>query len=177
VGIGPNSNQEGKMANVKAIPAGYHALTPALCVNEGARAIDFYKKALGATELHRMEAPGGKIMHAELKVGDSPFMLSDEFPGAATKSPKSIGGTSVNLYVYTEDCDALFKRAVEAGATAKMPPTDMFWGDRFGQFIDPFGHSWSVATHKEDVAPDEIKRRGEIEMKKMAQQHTQQAQG
>jgi PhnB protein len=163
------------MANVKPIPEGYHTITPMLVVRDAGKAIDFYKKALGATERFRMPTPDGKIGHAELKVGDSILMLSDEFPGAATRSPQSIGGTGVSMLIYTDDVDSLFKRAVEAGAKAEMPPADMFWGDRFGKLMDPFGHSWALATHKEDVSEQEMRKRGEAEMAKMAQQRTQKA--
>ncbi|MGE5644426.1 MAG: VOC family protein [Acidobacteriota bacterium] len=153
----------------EAIPRGYHTITPMLVVRDGAKAIDFYKRALGATERFRMSTPDGKVGHAELQIGDSMLMLSDEFPGAGHRSPQSIGGTPVSIFIYTEDVDALFKRAVDAGATADMPPADMFWGDRFGRFTDPFGHSWAVATHKEDVSEEEMRKRAEVEMAKMAQ--------
>lgn len=162
------------MPNVKPIPENYRSLTPYLCVNDATRAMDFYKRALGATEISRHPTPDGKIAHAEMKIGDSVFMLSDEMPGAACKSPQSLGGTPVSVWIYTEDVDSIFNRAVQAGATVKMPLADMFWGDRFGAIQDPFGHSWSLATHKEDVAPDELQRRAQREMAKMAQ-HTQRA--
>lgn len=165
------------MANVKPIPDGYHTLTPMLVVRDGGKAIDFYKKALGATERFRMATPDGRIAHAELQVGNSMLMLSDEFPvHASTRSPQSIGGTAVSIFVYTEDVDSLFNRAVQAGAKVEMPVADMFWGDRFGKLVDPFGHSWALATHKEDVSPEEMRKRGEAEMAKMAQaQRTQKA--
>jgi PhnB protein len=162
------------MAKPKPIPDGYHTLTPSLVVRDAGRAIDYYKRAFGATETFRMPTPDGRVAHAELKIGDSMVMLSDEFPGASCRAPQSIGGTSVNLFVYTEDVDAMFNRAVQAGGTVTMPVADMFWGDRFGQLTDPFGHSWSIATHKEDVSMEEMRKRGEIEMAKMAQR-TQQA--
>ncbi len=160
---------------VKPIPEGYRTLTPTIVVNDTARAIDFYKKAFGATEVFRAEPieggpMAGKIAHAAIKIGDSMLMMSDEFPGGLSKAPQSLGGTAVGLWIYTEDVDKLFNRAVQAGATAKMPPTDMFWGDRFGSLIDPFGHVWSIATHKEDIAPDELERRAKIEIAKMTQQ-------
>jgi PhnB protein len=159
---------------VKPIPTNYHTLTPSIVVSDTARAIDFYKRAFGATEIFRSEPieggpMAGKIAHAAIKIGDSMMMISDEFPGGFCRAPQSLGGTAVNLWIYTEDVDKLFNRAVQAGATAKMPPTDMFWGDRFGSLTDPFGHSWSIATHKEDVAPDELERRAKIEMAKWAQ--------
>lgn len=155
---------------VKPIPVGYHTVTPGLTVKDGTRAIDFYKRAFEAQERFRMEGPPGKIGHAELQIGDSMIMLSDEMPGNNNRSPQSLGGTSVNIFLYVKDVDASFKQAVAAGAKADMPPADMFWGDRFGKLTDPFGHSWSMATHKEDVAPEEMKKRGEAFMAKMAQQ-------
>ena len=142
-----------------ATPKGYHTVTPSLFVAGAARAIDFYKKALGAEELMRFPGPDGKIMHAEIKVGDSIIMLADEYPDMCFLSPKTIGGTPVMMYIYVPDVDALTKRAAAAGATIKRPPTDQFYGDRSGQFADPFGHRWNVASHIEDVAPDEMERR------------------
>jgi uncharacterized glyoxalase superfamily protein PhnB len=144
---------------VKAIPDGYQTLTPYLVCKDAAKAIAFYQEALGATELFRMPGPGGRIMHAELKIGSSILMLSDENPERGALSPQTVGGTPVSIFVYTEDVDALFGRAVGAGATAVAPPTDMVWGDRFAQLSDPFGHSWAMATHKEDVSPDEMQKR------------------
>lgn len=154
-------------ANVRPIPDGYHALTPQLTCRDAARAIDFYKEALGAKVLSRMDGPGGKVMHAELQIGDSRFMLSDEFPGmTAAPNPNALHSSS--LFLYTNDVDSSFNRAVKAGARADMQPSDMFWGDRYGKFTDPFGHQWGVATHIEDVAPEEMKRRGEEWSKQMA---------
>ena len=147
------------MSTVKAIPQGYHSVTPYLVLSDAAGAIDFYKRALGAQELLRMPAPDGKIMHAEIKVGDSPIMLSDEFPEYGTRSPKSLGGTPASLYVYVENVDAVFNQAVAAGAKALMPLQDMFWGDRYAKLEDPFGHQWQLATHVEDLTPEEIGRR------------------
>jgi PhnB protein len=145
---------------VKPIPDGYHAVTPCLTVKGGAQAIEFYKKAFGATEHFRMPGPDGKsLMHAELKIGDSIVMLSDEQPSMGCKAPTSVGACTGYLFLYVKDVDAAFKRAVEAGAKVVMPPADMFWGDRFGQVDDPFGHRWGLGTHKEDVAPDEIAKR------------------
>ena len=157
---------------VNPIPAGYHTATPYLTVNDCARAIDFYKKAFNAQVLVRMEAPGGKIGHAEIKIGDSMIMLGDEMPGNAARSPQSLGGTTAGIMLYVTDADASYKQAVDAGAKADMPPTDMFWGDRYGKLTDPFGHSWSIATHKEDVAPEEMKKRAQDAMAKMGQQAT-----
>ena len=147
---------------VKKIPDGFHSLTPHLTVAGAAEAIEFYKKAFGATELGRMPAPDGKrLMHAMLRIGDSPVMLNDEFPEMGGKGgPLKIGGTAVTVHLYVEDCDAVYKRAVAAGATAVMPPVDMFWGDRYGRLTDPFGHSWSIATHQKDMTPAEMEAAG-----------------
>jgi PhnB protein len=137
---------------VAPVPAGYHAVTPYLTVNDGARALDFYKRAFGARETERMAGPGGKVMHAEFRIGDSLVMLSDEFPGVSTsKAPTTLGGTTGSLFLYVRDVDGAFRKAVDAGCTSLMPPTDMFWGDRFGKLRDPFGNEWAMATHKEDV--------------------------
>jgi PhnB protein len=155
---------------VNPIPAGYHTATPYLTLNDCARAIDFYKKAFGAQEVTRMDGPPGKIGHAEIKIGDSFIMLADEMPGAGNRAPKSLGGTTVGVFLYVNDVDSSYKQAVDAGAQADMPPADMFWGDRFGKLTDPFGHSWSMATHKEDVAPAEMRKRAQQEMAKMGQQ-------
>ena len=162
-------------SRVKEIPKGFHTVTPGLTVNDGARAIDFYKRAFGAQELFRAEGPDGRIGHAELKIGDSIIMLSDEMPQGCCRSPRSLGGTAVNIFLYVKDVDKFFSQAVAAGAEVAMPLNDMFWGDRFGQVKDPFGHSWSLATHKEDVSEQEMRKRGEAEMAKMAQQRTQKA--
>jgi PhnB protein len=152
---------------VKPIPEGYHTLTPALDVDNAAEAIEFYKRAFGAKERGRMDAPDGRIAHAELEIGDSTLMLSDPFPQASTRPPKELGGTSVNLFMYVEDVDTAFKRALDAGATETMPLDDMFWGDRFGTVTDPYGHTWSLATHVEDVSPEEMAKRGEEAMAAM----------
>src|SRR5450432_349326 len=161
------NNMTGK---AKPIPEGFHSVTPYLTVNDAARAIDFYKRAFGATERYRMDGPGGKIAHAEIKIGDSIVMLGDESMAAGTLSPQSFGGTPFGLFIYVEDVDSAFTRAVSAGAKVDMPIADMFWGDRYGQLTDPFGHSWSLATHIEDVAPAEMARRGQEAMAKMNQQ-------
>ncbi len=142
----------------KPIPEGYHTVTPYLAVDDAAQAIDFYKRAFGAKERVRMEAPDNKIGHAELEIGDSLVMLSDPFPQATTRPPKELGGTSASVFMYVEDVDAVVKQAVDAGATVTMEVADQFWGDRFGSVTDPFGHSWSVATHVEDVAPEMAER-------------------
>jgi len=146
------------MADVKPIPEGYHSLTPYLVVDGAAQAIDYYKKAFGATELFRMEHEG-KIGHAEMKIGDSPFMLSDEHPERGYRGPKAIGGSAVGLMIYVEDCDKIFKQAIDAGGTEKNAVQDQFYGDRSGTLEDPFGHVWTVATHKEDVTEEEIGKR------------------
>jgi len=154
---------------VKPIPEGYHTLTASIVVSDAARAIDFYKRAFGAVEVGRFASPDGKIAHAEMKIGDSKLMLSDEFSFGPSRAPESLGGTTATYYLYTEDVDSLFNRAVEAGATVKFPLKDQFWGDRTGHLADPFGHIWALATHKEDVSPEEMMRRGAIEMAKMAE--------
>jgi PhnB protein len=147
------------MAGIKAIPDGYPRVTPYLCVDGASAAIDFYGIVFGATERMRMPEPGGKVGHAELQLGDSVIMLSDEFPAMGMKSPKALGGSPVTLSVYVEDVDAVFERAVEAGAKPLRPVEDQFYGDRSGQFEDPYGHKWSVATHVEDVSPEQMGRR------------------
>ena len=147
------------MADVKPIPDGYPRVTPYLCTDGATEAIRFYAEVLGATERMRMPAPGGKVGHAELQIGDSVVMLADEFPDMGQLSPKTLGGTPVTISVYVEDVDAVCQRAQQAGATVLQPPTDQFYGDRSAQFEDPFGHRWNVATHVEDVPPDEMARR------------------
>jgi PhnB protein len=153
---------------VKPIPEGYHAVTPYLAVEDAARAIDFYKQAFGATERMRMEGPGGSIGHAEIQIGDSVLMLSDPFPQSSVKAPTELGGTSASVFLYVEDVDAVVDQAVAAGASLTMPIEDMFWGDRFGSVTDPFGHVWSVATHKEDLTPEQIAERGAAAMAAMS---------
>jgi PhnB protein len=144
---------------VKAKPDGYHTATPYLIVNNAAAAIDFYKRAFGATELVRMDMPGGRIGHAEIKIGDSPIMLADEFPEMNARGPHAIGGTPVSIMLYVDDVDAIVKRAETAGAKITRPVEDMFYGDRTGGLEDPFGHHWHIATHKEDVPAEEMARR------------------
>jgi len=141
------------------IPDGYHAVTPYLIVDGAARAIDFYQRAFGAEEIMRMRGPDGKIGHAELRIGDSIIMVSDEMPESGARSPHSLGGTTAGLFLYVPDVDKVFSQAVAAGATVDMPLQDMFWGDRYGKLTDPFGHSWSLATHVEDVSPQEMEQR------------------
>jgi PhnB protein len=155
---------------VQPIPKGYHSVTPYLCVNDAARAIDFYRRAFGAKEIMRMDGPDGKIAHAEIRIGDSNIMVSDEMPGSGCRSPRSLGGSTVNIFLYVENVDAIFNQAVSAGAKVDAQLSDMFWGDRYGKLMDPFGHSWSVATHKEDVAPEEMARRSKEAMEKMGRQ-------
>ena len=149
---------------VKTIPDGYHAVTPYLSVAGAARAIEFYKRAFGATEIMRLDAPGGTLGHAEIRIGDSVVMLADESPTADNKGPKSLGGTSVSLLVYLHDVDAVFQRALDAGATQLRAVQDQFYGDRSGTLEDPFGHVWTIATHLEDLSPDEMKRRADKAM-------------
>jgi PhnB protein len=153
---------------VKPIPEGYHTLAPYLAVDNAAEAIDYYKEAFGAKERVRMNAPGGAIGHAELEIGDSVVMLSDPFPQSSTKPPKELGGSSVSVFMYVEDVDAVVKQAVDAGATVLMEVADQFWGDRFGTVQDPFGHTWSVATHVEDVPPEEMAERAKAAMADMS---------
>ncbi len=145
---------------VSAIPKLYHTVTPGLSVRGAAEAIAFYKKAFGAQEMMRMATPDGqRIMHAELKIGDSIVFVGDEVPDMGCRSPQSLGGSTAALHLYVRDVDAAFKRAVEAGAQVRMPVQDMFWGDRYGRVADPFGHEWGLATHKEDLKPAEIAKR------------------
>jgi len=145
------------MSAVRAIPEGYHSITPAIVCKNAAQAIDFYKEVFRAKELNRMSGPGNKIGHAELQIGDSRLMLSDEWPGMANAPGPNHNCSS--LYVYSDNVDALFERAVKAGAKVEMPLTNQFWGDRYGKIRDPFGHGWSLAQHVEDVAPAEMERR------------------
>ena len=144
---------------VKPIPEGYHSVTPYLIIKGAADAIEFYKQAFGATELFRFPAPDGKIGHAEIKIGDSPIMLADEFAEMGYKGPQALGGSPVSLMIYLEDVDGVFNRAVEAGASVKEAVQDKFYGDRTGTLTDPFGHVWHVATHKEDISMEEMEQR------------------
>jgi PhnB protein len=150
------------------IPEGYHTVTPYLAVEDATEAIEYYTKAFGAKERVRMETPDGKVGHAELEIGDSLVMLSDPFPQASTKPPNELGGTSVSVFMYVEDVDAVVKQAVDAGATVTMDVADQFWGDRFGSVKDPFGHLWSIATHVEDVPPEEMAERAKVAMAAMS---------
>ena len=145
----------------KPAPAGYHTITPALTVRGGKAAVDFYQRAFGATVRHVMDMPDGKVMHAELQIGDSVVMLADEFPDWGALSPQTVGGTGSSLSIYVDDVDAVFAQAVAAGASATRPVENQFWGDRMGSLLDPFGHKWTVATRIEEVSPEETTRRGE----------------
>lgn len=151
----------------RPIPEGQRTVTPYLVVDNAADAIAFYGRAFGAVELYRVPAPGGKIGHAELQLGDSRIFLCDEFPGMNAKSARTIGGTPVSIFLWCENVDEAWARATAAGATPVMPLADMFWGDRFGVVTDPFGHQWQMATHKEDLTPEEMERRGREAMANM----------
>jgi PhnB protein len=150
--------------SVTAIPEGYHSVTPYLIVDDAAGAIEFYRKVFGASELMRMPAPDGRVGHAELRIGDSRIMLADEFPDMGARGPRAIGGSPVHLYLYVEDVDAVTGKALAAGAKELRPVKDQFYGDRSGTIEDPVGHVWHISTHKEDVPPDELKRRAEKAM-------------
>jgi len=154
---------------VKPVPEGYHTLTPFLTVRDAARAIEFYKQAFGAEERGVAKDPDGKIMHAELKIGDSIIMLSDEYPDFGSLSPQSIGGSGMGLHIYLDGVDAAFDRAVKAGAQVEMPVMDQFWGDRYGKLRDPFGHKWSIGTHIKDVSQEEMKQGMDDALAKAAQ--------
>ena len=151
------------MAKPKPIPDGHPTVTPYLTLKDAAQAIDFYRRAFGADEEGRMNSPDGKsVIHAEIRIGDSMVMLSDEFPGMGPRSPQALGGTTASIFLYVPDVEAAFKRAVDAGAKGVMPPADIFWGD-------PFGHQWAMATHKEDLSREEIQKRGAAAMASMGQ--------
>ena len=146
------------MPKVRPIPKGYNSITPYLVVDGADKAIAYYKKVFGAKELFRMPAPGGKIGHAELRIGDSVVMLADEWPQMGFKGPKAYGGAAVSILLYVEKCDAVYKKALAAGGSEIKPMQDQFYGDRSGTFIDPFGHMWTVATHVKDVSPKDMKK-------------------
>jgi len=150
---------------VKPIPEGYHSVTPYLILRGAADALEFYKRAFGAKEIMRMDAPNGRIGHAEIRIGDSAIMLADEFPDMGTRAPQTPGSSPVMLYLYVEDVDKTVKTAIGAGAKAVKPIEDQFYGDRSGSITDPFGHTWFIATHKEDVPPEEMRKRAEQRMK------------
>lgn len=141
---------------VRPIPEGYRTVTPHLVCEQASEAIAFYKKAFGAVEIARLPGPDGKIMHAELRIGDSPIMLAQDYPEFGSLGPLALKGTPVVIHLYVEDADAVWARALDAGAKPTMPLSDMFWGDRYGQVVDPFGHRWSIATHKQDLTPEQI---------------------
>jgi PhnB protein len=153
---------------VKPIPEGYRTVTPYLALDDAAEAIEYYKKAFGAKERGRMDAPGGKIGHAELEIGDSLVMLSDALPQFTTRSPRELGGTTANVFLYVEDVDAVVEQAVDAGGRIEMEVADQFWGDRFGVVQDPFGHLWSISTHVEDVPPEEMAERAKAALAAMS---------
>ncbi len=152
---------------VKPIPDGYHTVTAYLIVDDGARAIDFYKDAFGAEELYRLPM-GGKVGHAEIRIGDTNLMLSDEWPDMQALGPNKRGGATSSFVIYGPDCDAAYERAVKAGAKPDRPPSDQFWGDRMGTVVDPFGHKWTLGTHIEDVSPDEMQKRMDAWSKEQA---------
>ena len=167
------------MAKTNPVPEGFRTVTPHLVIEGAARAIDFYKQAFGAEEIYRMPAPDGRLMHAEIRIGDSIVMLGDDFPewtGGKKRSPKALGGSPVAVHLYVADCDATIARATQAGATLSMPAADMFWGDRFGKVTDPFGHDWSIATHVEDLTPDEMQKAAQAWMSQAQAQPQPQAQ-
>ncbi len=159
--------------SAKPIPEGFHSVTPSLVVRNAAQAIDFYKKALGAQELVRMPAPDGTIMHAEIKIGDSIIFIGEESPNrGVTKSPQTLGGCTGTLNIYVNNVDQVFKQAIAAGGKETMPVADQFWGDRYGSFVDPFGHSWGVGTHKEDLTAQQMQERMQAFFNTMAKQKT-----
>lgn len=156
-------------AAVRPIPEGFHTATPTLVVRNAAAALEFYEKALGAEEIMRMPSPDGKILHSEIRIGDSIIFVSDEIPNMGGKSPQSLGGYSGAIYLYVPDVDKTFQQAVQAGGKANGPVTNMFWGDRCGHFTDPFGHAWTVTTHVEDVSETEMEKRAQDFYAQMAQ--------
>jgi PhnB protein len=152
-------------SSVRPVPEGYHSVTPYLAVDGAGEAIEFYKKAFGASEIMRMAAPGGKVGHGEIEIGGSRIMVADEYPDMGFRSPKAYGGTPVTLHLYVEDVDAVARQAVAAGARELRPVKDQFYGDRSGTFEDPYGHVWHISTHKEDLPADELRRRADEAMK------------
>jgi PhnB protein len=152
-----SNREEALMSKVDAVPPGYHTITPSLAIRNAERAIEFYKKAFGAEEQFRMPGPDGKLMHAELRIGNSIIMLGEEMPEWGARSPSMLGGSPVSFYLYVDDVDAFWNRAVAAGAKPTMPLSDMFWGDRMGKLEDPFGHVWAPAQHVKDMTPEELK--------------------
>jgi PhnB protein len=164
----PRKTKPERKRKVSAVPRGFRTLTPYLVVRDAARAIEFYKQAFGAIVRGVHSTPDGKVMNADLQIGDSVLLLNDEFPAAKCTSPQALGGTTATVHIYVKDVDALFSRAVAAGAMVLMPLADQFWGDRYGQLLDPFGHCWSLATHKEDLSSREIEKRGQAIFAEMA---------
>lgn len=156
-------------ASVKPVPDGFHTATPSVVVRDAAKAIDFYRKVFGAEERMRMPGPDGKIVHAEIKIGDSIVFLSDEIPNMGGKSPQSVGAYTGGMYLYVPNVDEIYERAVDAGAKAVGPVTDMFWGDRVGHFVDPFGHAWSVSTHVADLTEEEMEKGAQAFYAQMAE--------
>ena len=156
---------------VKPIPDGFHTTTPSIVVNNSKEAIEFYKKAFDAKEIYQMPTPDGKTMHAMIQIGDSFVMMSDEFPQMGARSPTTIGGTATTIHLYVEDADKTYNQAIEAGAKPTMPIMDAFWGDRYGSVIDPYGHSWAVATHKKDMTPEEMQKAAQEFMANAAKSH------
>jgi len=159
--------------NIRPVPEGFSTVTPHLVISGAGNAIAFYKKAFGAVEQFRLPSPDGKLMHAQIKIGNAVVMLCDDFGQMegcpdGVRSPEVVKGTTVALHLYVDDVDAWFKRAVEAGAKVTMPPMDMFWGDRYAKVMDPYGHDWSIATHKRDLSPEDMKREGDKAMAEMA---------
>jgi PhnB protein len=147
--------------STSAIPTGHHTVTPYLAIKNAAKALDFYQRAFGATEVYKLLMPDGRLGHAEMRIDDSIIMIADEFPEHGGKSPETLGGSPVSIHLYVENADAFFKKAVAAGAKERKPVMDQFYGDRSGQLEDPYGHLWWVATHKEDIAPEELQKRVE----------------
>ena len=152
----------------KPIPDGFHSITPSIVVSNSKEAIEFYKKAFDAKEIYQFPTPEGKTMHAMIQIGDSIIMMGDEFPQMGTRSPTTVGGTSTTIHLYVEDADKVYNQAIKAGATPTMPLMDAFWGDRYGMIVDPFGHSWGIATHQKDVSPEDMRKAAE---EFMAKQH------
>ena len=152
---------------MKRVPEGYHTVTPHLVIQGAAQAIEFYKKAFGAKELRRSPGPGGKLMHAEMQIGDSRIFLNDDFPEMGALSPVALKGTPVTIHLYVEDADSVYQQAVKAGAKVVMPLADQFWGDRYGLVTDPFGHSWSIGSHIKDMTPEEMQKAGAAAMAQM----------
>ncbi len=156
------------MPKVKPIPEGYHTVTPSIVLKDAKKALEFYKKAFGAEVLMQMAGPQDSVLHAEIKIGDSIIMLADEWPGHFVQAPPTVKGTTHTLHIYVQDVDAAHTKAVAAGATEKMPPEDMFWGDRFSSVMDPYGHSWSIGTHIKDMTPEECQKACDEWMAQMA---------